>query len=108
MLWKFQNGQKHAKQIRDLMKLCPTAKVVKYGRGRRLKSSKIKNNTKMCQNKVLFQWNLLHNKKTLEVPDQIHFIGANLFEKIYEASFSNKKDLLVFFTLKATNIVLEV
>ena len=48
-----------------------------------------------CQNKVLFQWNLLHNKKTLEVPDQIHFIGANLFEKIYNASFSNKKDLLV-------------
>lgn len=48
-----------------------------------------------CQDKVLFQWNLLHNKKTLEVPDQIHFIGANVISRLYKESFPRRGKLIV-------------
>ncbi len=48
-----------------------------------------------CQNKVLFQWNLLHNKKTLEVPDQIHFIGSNVISKLYKSSLSPRRKFVV-------------
>jgi len=48
-----------------------------------------------CQNKVLFQWNLLHNKRTLEVPDQIHFIGSDNFMKLYKGAFFNNKKLSI-------------
>lgn len=33
------------------------------------------------RNKILFQWNLLHQKSNGEAPDQIQFIGGNLIEE---------------------------
>ena len=45
--------------------------------------------------KILFQWNLLHNKYTLEVPDQIHFIGSIPLKKLYKASIKNVNKLVI-------------
>lgn len=45
------------------------------------------------RNKVLFQWNLLHNKHTMEVPDQLHFIGSVPLKKLYQKSFCDNKEL---------------
>jgi len=46
-------------------------------------------------NKVLFQWNLLHNKYTLEVPDLIHFIGSIPLKILYKAAFKKISDLII-------------
>ena len=45
--------------------------------------------------KILFQWNLLHNKYTLEVPDQIHFIASIPLKKLYKASIKNVNKLVI-------------
>jgi hypothetical protein len=35
---------------------------------------------RISKDKILFQWNLLHNKKTGEIADQIHFVGSGILE----------------------------
>jgi len=45
------------------------------------------------QDKILFQWNLFtHWGKICRVPDQIHFIGGNVFNKFKKLILNNKPD----------------
>ena len=37
--------------------------------------------TRANKNNILFQWNLFHCYATMEIADQIHYIGGNLIEK---------------------------
>ena len=45
-----------------------------------------------CKSKILFQWNLLHDNISLEMADQIHFLGKNVLKPIYEYSLTRAID----------------
>ncbi len=36
--------------------------------------------SRISKDKILFQWNLFHDKKSGEIADQIHFVGADILE----------------------------
>ena len=48
--------------------------------------------TRLSKNKILFQWNLFHNKQTKEMADQIICIGGNMFPKFKQLTKRYKID----------------
>ena len=45
-----------------------------------------------CNSKILFQWNLLHDNTSLEIADQIHFLGKKTLKPIYQEALQNPID----------------
>ena len=48
---------------------------------------------RLDKNSFLFQWNHFHDYKLKEVPDQLHFIGENQIQNIYEICNQNRNNL---------------